>query len=128
MAFLYKKEEPLEKKNYCSVTLFTDKSSLFEKLTYEQINNYMENKLSTPITGFQKSHEIQKLLITMLKKWKSSLDESKFVSAIFVDPLKTFDIINHYLLLAKLHAHGFSDKALNLIFSYLIDQTRTLDH
>lgn len=128
MAFLYKKEESLEKKNYCSVTLFTDKSSLFEKLTYEQINNYMENKLLTPITGFQKSHETQKLLITMLKKWKSSLKESKFVSATFVDPLKTFDIINHYLLLAKLHAHGFSDKVLNLIFSYLIDQTRTLDH
>ena len=32
---------------------------------------------------------------------------------------KTFDTMNHDLLLAKLHAYGFSINALNLMCSYL---------
>ena len=36
-----------------------------------------------------------------------------------MDLPKTFDTINHDLLLAKLHAYGFSINALNLMCSYL---------
>ena len=32
---------------------------------------------------------------------------------------KAFDTINHSLLLAKLKAYGFSDKALSLLQSYI---------
>ena len=36
-----------------------------------------------------------------------------------MDPSKAFDTLNHDLLIAKLHAYGFSKKALFLIKSYL---------
>ena len=36
-----------------------------------------------------------------------------------MDLSKAFDTIKHDLLLAKLHAYGFSKKALKLIHSYL---------
>ena len=36
-----------------------------------------------------------------------------------MDLSMAFDTINHDLLLAKLHAHGFSINALNLMCSYL---------
>ena len=34
---------------------------------------------------------------------------------------KTFDVINHGLLIAKLYAYGFSKDALKLIFSFMSD-------
>ena len=39
-----------------------------------------------------------------------------------MDLSKAFDCINHKLLLAKLHAYGFSKSALAFIWSYLSDR------
>ena len=39
-----------------------------------------------------------------------------------MDLPKTFDTINHELLLAKLHPYGFSKSSLQIIFSYLSEQ------
>ena len=36
-----------------------------------------------------------------------------------MDLSKAFDTINHHLLIAKLHAYGFSENALELILNYL---------
>ena len=90
----------------------------------------MENKLSTIITEFRKSRGTQHSLITMIEQCKNSLDNGEFVSVIFMDLpkvlIKSVDTINHDLLLAKLHANGFSDKMLNLVSSYLKDQKQTV--
>ena len=36
-----------------------------------------------------------------------------------MDSSKTFDVINHELLTAKLHAHGFNKEPPELILDYL---------
>ena len=77
----------------------------------------MENKISKCVTGFRKSHGIQHSLIVRVKIWKKALDEKENMSAIFIDLLKTFDTINHGLLLVKLKAYGFSKQALSFMFS-----------
>ena len=55
----------------------------------------------------------------MLEKSKRALDKGEYVSALFMDLLKTFNAINHDLLIAKLKAYGFSKEALKLMKSYL---------
>ena len=63
--------------------------------------------LSDCITGFRKSHGSQHCLAKMLENWKSALDKSESVCALFMDLLKAFDTINHNLLLAKLKSYDF---------------------
>ncbi len=48
-----------------------------------------------------------------------ALDEGKYVGAILVDLSKTFYVIPHGLLIAKLHAYGCDENVLNLMLSYL---------
>ena len=73
----------------------------------------MQDKLSKLITGFRKSHGTRHSLMTMLEKWKSTLDK------ISQKPLTQKFIMIHDLLLAKLKAYGFSINALDLMCSYL---------
>ena len=58
----------------------------------------------------------------MLEKWKLAVDKEKSFGALLADLSKTFDLISHDLLLAKLHAYGFSLSTLKSIPSYLKDR------
>ena len=83
-------------------------SEVYESVIYNQINSFMENKISKCVTGFRKSHGTQHSLIVMLEKWNKASDKEENMSAIFMDLSKAFDTINHDLLLAKLKSYGFS--------------------
>ena len=65
---VYKKDDPLKKENYRPVSLLPHVSKIFERSIYNQINNYMCDKLSKYITGFRKYHGTQHLLLVMSKK------------------------------------------------------------
>ena len=58
----------------------------------------------------------------MLEKWKISLDNGGYGGGVLMDLTKAFDTIDHDLLIAKLHAYGFSKNALRLMKSYLSDR------
>ena len=54
----------------------------------------------------------------MLEKLKLSIDNKGLSRGVLMDLSKAFDAINHPLMLAKLHAYGFSKQALATICSY----------
>ena len=58
-------------------------------------------------------------MIRLIENWKKTLDEKFFVGAVLLDLSKAFDGIPHDLLIAKLHAYGFTEKAVTFIHSYL---------
>ena len=114
---LYKKLDPFQKENYRPVSLLPHVSKVFERIIYKQIMSYVTNLFSDYITGFRKPHGSQHCLVEMLENWKSALDKSESVCALFMDLSKAFDTVNQDLLLAKLKAYGFSKDALTLMCS-----------
>ena len=47
---VYKKPDPLQKENYRPVSLLPHISKVFERVIYNQINSFMENKISKSVT------------------------------------------------------------------------------
>ncbi len=57
--------------------------------------------------------------MTLVEKWKSTLDTSKSSGTLLMDLSKAFNCIPHDLLLAKLKAYGIEEGSQTLISSYL---------
>ena len=58
-------------------------SKVFERILYNQLNDFMKDKLS--------NHSAQHSLLIMIEKWKKALDENMKAGAIFMDLSKAFD-------------------------------------
>ena len=115
----YKKEDPTNVKNYRPISVLPTVSKIFERLIQKQLSLHFNQYLSPFLCGYRKGFNTQHALITLIEKWKLSLDSNGYAGAIIMDLSKAFDTINHDLLIAKLNAYGFQKKALILIKSYL---------
>ena len=66
-------------------------SKVFKKIFHHQINDYMKEKLSKPLTGFRKNHSTQHCLICIVQIWKKVIDKGEYICAIVMDLSKAFD-------------------------------------
>ena len=119
---VYKKEDSTLVKNYRPVSLLPIISKIFERIMLNQITVYMDEYLSHHLCGYRKGFSTQTALTSLIEKWKQILDSKGYGAAILMDLSKAFDTINHELLIAKLHAYGFTKETLMIIFSYLSDR------
>ena len=74
----------------------------------KQVVAYMITFLSSLLCGFRKGCSAQHTLVRLLEKFKVSLDEGDKAGAVLMDLSKAFDCSRNDLLIAKLHAYGFS--------------------
>ena len=116
---IHKKDETILKENYRPISCLPAGSKIYERILHKQISNYFETYFSPFLCGYRKGYSAQYAIMTLLEKWRISLDRSGFGGAILMDLSKAFDSLNHELLIAKLSAYGFSHDSLNLIYSYL---------
>ena len=59
----------------------------------------------------------------MIEKFKETIDRGNELVALLTDISKAFDCINHSILIAKLYNYGVSPFSINMIFSYMSNQT-----
>ena len=71
--------------------------------------------------------QLNLLLIKMTDDWLEAMDQGLFTGAIFLDLQKTFDVVNHELLEAKLQMYGCSSSALLWFKSYLSDRRQCVN-
>ena len=116
---IFEKDDPQKSKNYRPVSVLPVVSKAFERLLYKQMSLRVEEYLSPYLCGYRKGFSTQQALLSLLERWKNVLDKKGYGGAVLMDLSKVFDTLNHDLLIAKLHAYGFSEESLQLIKSYL---------
>ena len=116
---VFKKNNPLNKENYRPVSVLPIISKVIEKMMQNQINVHIKSFLSPYLCGYRKGFNIQHALISLIERWRKSLDNKGYGGAVLMDLSKAFDTLNHDLLIAKLHAYGFDIKTLKLLHSFL---------
>ena len=100
---LYKeKNNVLYKETYRLVSVLPIISKLLEKLMQNQKNLQIKSFLSPHLCGYRKGLNSQHALISLMERWRKSLDKNGYGGAI--DLSKAFNTVNHELLIAKLHA------------------------
>ena len=119
---IFKKGDSNLTKNYRPISVLPSVSKVFERLIQKQLLSHINQFLSPYLCGYRKGYNAQCALITMIEKWKETLDKNGYAGAILMDLSKAFDTINYELLIAKLDAYGIKKDSLKLIHSYLTDR------
>ena len=114
--------------NYRPISLLSSFSKLFEKIVAKQINYFLNHRdiLYMHQYGFRKGHNTSHPVMHFLDKIYSSLnkDTPDFTLGIFIDLKKSFDTVDHEILLQKMEHYGFRGTS-NLWFkNYLTGRTQ----
>ena len=72
--------------------------------------------------GYRKGFSTQQALLSLIERWKNTLDQNGYGGAILMDLSKVFDTINHDLLIDKLSSYVFDIASLKLISSCLTNR------
>ena len=116
---IFKKNEREKIENYRVVNILNCFSKVYEKFLLEKFNPFINSVLSGYIAVYRENGSTNHVLIRLIENWKKALDEKFLAGTVLMDLSKAFDCIPHGLLIAKLHAYGFSQKTVTFIYSYL---------
>ena len=85
--------------------------------------SFFEDVFSKHQCGFKKcfctQQCTQQCFLTLLEKWKNSVDKGKIFGALPTGFSKAFDCLNYELFIVKLNLYGFTSPAFKLIHIYL---------
>ena len=116
---IHKKGGRTDVANYRPISILPNISKIFERVLFHQMSSQIDNILSIHQCGFRKHFSAQHCLIVMIEKWKRCIDENGSAGVLLTDLSKAFDCLIHDLMIAKLHAYGFSYQSLILLHDYL---------
>ena len=113
------KGEKTKIKNFMPVSILNYFLRVYERFIHKNLVSSVTNFLSDFISAYRKGYSTNHVLLRLIENWKAALDSNLFTGAVLMDLSKAFDCIPHDLLIAKLHAYGFSFETLTFLNSYL---------
>ena len=121
---LYKSDDPFCFNNYRPVSLLCVLSKVFEKVMYNRLLDFLEDRkfFVNEQFGFRKLHSSYMALMILIDKLIESLDRGEYVIGIFLDFSKAFHTVDHKILLQKLYHYGIRGPAYDWFYSYLTDR------
>ena len=118
---LYKKGDPATPGNYRPISHLPITSKVVEKCIAMQIVEHFEiNNLFTEHQwGFREGRSTRQGILDLVSGVLEALNEKQYNSVLFCDLSKTFDCVDHGILLSNLQYYKFSTNSIQLIKSYL---------
>ena len=116
---LFKKNDEFKKENYRPVTVLPALNNIHERLLVAQLGDFYQAILSDFISSYRKFHSCETLVLKLSEDWRAMLDKGELVAVVSMDLSKTFDVIDHDLLLAKLKAYSVGERSFVLFKDYL---------
>ena len=100
---IYTAKDPMIFSNYRPISLLSLFSKILERLMYNRLLEFLDkhNIFKKYQFGFRNMHSTFKVLITLLENLRSALDRGNCAIGIFLDFQKSFDSVNHKILLGK---------------------------
>ena len=83
------------------------------------MQTYFDNLFSKYQCGFRKGFNAHHCLVSIIEKWKESVDSGGAFGALMPDLSEAFDGLHHELLIANIDAYGFDIMSVKLIQQYL---------
>ena len=123
---VHKKNKPTHKENYIQVSTLLLMSKIFERLTYDQLNEYLKQYLNIVLCGVRNAHSTQHTLLRLLQKSQNELDKLGFVGNILMDLSKAYNCLSQGLMIAKIEVYDIGKSGLNLLPSYLSNRRQRL--
>ena len=125
----FKKNDKTEVGNYRPVSILTILSKVFERVVYDQVESYLNQKrlLYKFQSGFRSRFSTDTCLIHLTDFIKFQMDQGHYVGMILLDLQKAFDTVDHGILLMKLESLGLSKDVTRWFQSYLSDRQQLVD-
>ena len=123
-----KKGNKQEISNYRPISLLTSFSKIIEKLIRARLLAHidMNSILVHEQYGFRTHSLTEKAAFTLINSILTAMNNNSIVGGIFCDLQKTFDCVNHKILLDYLEFYGTERKFETLIESYLTGRHQTI--
>ncbi len=107
--------------NYRPISLLPATSKVLEKVMHNRLYGFLtKHKILRKCQyGFRKKHSTKHAISELVYKITDGYDKNEHTLSVFLDLTKAFDLIDHEILLQKLHHYGIRGMALNWFHSYL---------
>ena len=111
---IFKKGEVNNISNYRPIALLPVLSKVFEKVSAKQLLEHLDNtcSLSSSQFGYRQGLSTESALLRLSKLLFSARQTSMYTSVTTIDFSKTFECLNHSLLMNKLHQYGLSNSTV----------------
>ena len=101
---IYKKGNPELATNYRLISLNHQSNKIFEKLTYSRMHDYLEkyDLIGERQFEFRSNHSTIHAISNIYEEFLKSNDDKLYNCCLFLDFSKTFNTVNHKILIKKL--------------------------
>jgi hypothetical protein len=120
----YKNGTAQDMPNYRPISLLTSFPKIIEKVIYSRLLTHIEanNIMAHEQFGFRAHLSTAKAAFSLINSILTAMNSKQIVGGIFCDLQKSFDCVDHKILMDKLEFYGVKGIFKTLLKSYLTDR------